>query len=300
MKENDNESPLTERRNPASYGLDKMNALEITTLMNQEDENAIRAVRNASPEIAKAMELFAMVYQAGGRIAYMGAGSSGRYGILDMVELMPTFGVDPNQFIGLLAGGKEAMFRAQENSEDSLAGAEKDIGSIPFQKGDLLIGIAASGRTPYVIRGLEIAQRKGMHTISISSTENDLVSPYAEISIHLLCGPEVLTGSTRLKAGTAEKMALNIISTGAMVLSGKVYQNLMVDLLPSNAKLHDRSIRIVMEAASCSREKAEDTLRKCGYHPKEAIVMIRLSCSREEAQKALKEAGGFVDKAIHH
>lgn len=290
--------PLTERRNPRSTHLDRMSSLEIATLMNEEDKHVVEAVRHALPDISKAMELFAKKYAEGANIFYIGAGSSGRYAILDMAELPPTFGVDPRQFKGLMAGGPEAMYRAKENSEDDEEAARKDLEEAGMKKGDLLIGLAASGQTPYVLSGMKKAKEEGALTISISCVEEDKIGEYADIPIRLLCGPEILTGSTRLKAGTAEKMVLNMISTGAFVLCGKVYENLMVDLIPSNSKLVKRETRIVQEATGTDEEEAEKALRECSRSAKEAIVMIKLGCDAESAKLALKKAGGFVRKAI--
>lgn len=289
---------LTETRNPRSMELDTMNALEIASLMNEEDENVIQAIKRELPNIAKAIELFAKTYKTGGNIFYMGAGSSGRYAILDMVELRPTFGVDPSRFKGLMAGGPNAMYSAKENSEDDMESAIKDLEEAKIKEGDLLIGLAASGRTPYVLAGLEKAKEIGASTITISCVQEDKIGAFGDIAIHLLCGPEILTGSTRLKAGTAEKMVLNIISTGAFILNGKVYENLMVDLVPSNSKLVDREIRIVQEATGVSKEKAEYALQECNRSAKEAIVMLKLGCSALEAKSALEKTDGFVRKAI--
>ncbi len=289
---------LTEERNPRSKSLDTMSALEIASLMNDEDTKVIKAVHDALPEIAKAMELFAKVYAEDGNIFYIGAGSSGRYAILDMAELQPTFGVDPNRFKGLMAGGESAMYRAKENSEDDMDAAIIDLERAGIKKGDLLIGLAASGQTPYVYSGLKKGKEVGASTISISCVKEDKISAYADISIHLLCGPEVLTGSTRLKAGTAEKMTLNIISTGAFVLNGKAYENLMVDLVPTNSKLIKRETNIVMEATGANEEEAKKALSLCDNKAKEAIVMLKLRCSPGEAKIALEKANGFVRKAI--
>lgn len=292
------QTPLTERRNPHSTHLDTMSALEIASLMNEEDKNVIEAIHKALPSIAKAMEQFAKTYASGANIFYIGAGSSGRYAVLDMAELPPTFGVDPNRFKGVMAGGPSAMYSAKENSEDDMEAARKDLEEAGIKKGDLLIGLAASGQTPYVLSGMQKAKEIGASTISISCVDVDKISDYADIAIHLLCGPEVLTGSTRLKAGTAEKMVLNMISTGAFVLNGKVYENLMVDLIPSNSKLVKREVRIVQEATGASVEEAEKALQECSRSAKEAIVMLKLGCDAANAKLALAKAGGFVRKAI--
>jgi len=288
----------TEKRNAKTLHLDEMSALEIAQTMNAEDSIVVRAIKDKLPEISKAMELCASAYQSGGRIIYMGAGSSGRYAVADAVECPPTFGVKKTTFTAILAGGHRAIWNSVEGAEDDIDAARKDIVKIKLNPKDVFIGLAASGRTPYVIEGLVLAKKVGCKTITISCNQTALIAKYADIAINVLCGPEVITGSTRLKSGTAEKLVLNMISTGAMVRSGKVYQNLMVDVVQSNEKLRARAIRIVMEATGCDEGLAAERLKESDGFCKVAITSILLNCSVNEARIALKKNGGFVHKAV--
>jgi N-acetylmuramic acid 6-phosphate etherase len=288
----------TEQRNPLSSDLDEMSSLEIATLMNKEDRNVLNAIQKELPNIANSIDLCSSAYLQGGRIIYMGAGSSGRYGVVDAVECPPTFGVDSNVFTPILAGGKNAVWNSAEGAEDNTEMAIKDLSDNHVTSKDVVIGLTASGRTPYVIAGLKKAWEIGCKIISISCNSTDIVSKYADISIHLSCGPEVLTGSTRLKCGTAEKLVLNIISTGTMVRSGKAYQNLMVDVIQSNEKLKERAENIIIEATSCSPETASKKLKEAKGNCKTAIVSILLNCTVEEAKRRLDLNNGFVRKAL--
>jgi len=288
----------TERRNPETMDLDVMSALEIATVMNKEDAQVLSAIQNQLPQIAAAIDLCSVVYQKGGRLVYLGAGSSGRYAVADAVECHPTFGVGKKTFTALLAGGHRAIWNSVEGAEDSAAFAEKDLKKAKLNNRDVLIGLTASGRTPYVLAGMRLAKTLGVKTIGISCTKADLISEFSDIVINLSCGPEILTGSTRLKCGTAEKLVLNMISTGAMVRSGKVYQNLMVDVIQSNEKLHARAENIVMEATGCSSALANRKLAEADGYCKVAIVSILLKCDVKEARRALKQNGGFVRKAV--
>jgi N-acetylmuramic acid 6-phosphate etherase len=236
--------------------------------------------------------------RAGGRLVYLGAGTSGRLGVLDAAECPPTFGTSPELVIGLLAGGDEAMFHAVEGAEDSGERAVADLERIGFGAKDVLVGIAASGRTPYVIAGLGHARRFGAATVSIACNPGAEVSRAAQVSIELDNGPEVLTGSTRLKAGTSQKLVLNMISTAAMVRLGKVYGNLMVDVQPTNEKLVDRAVRIVAEATGCPEDEAQRALDASDGHAKTAIVMILRGVGAAEARERLARADGFVRRAI--
>lgn len=288
----------TESRNSATMELDRMSALEIVTVMNREDENIPAAIRPALPQIAECARQAAQVLEAGGRIIYMGAGTSGRLGVLDAVECPPTFGVPYGTVIGLVASGSAAFDRPIEDAEDDPAEGRRDLEKIHFTKADMLIGIAASGRTPYVLGGLEYARQLGCPTAAIVCNPHSPMAQAAELAIEVFPGPECLTGSTRLKAGTCQKLILNMISTAAMVLCGKAYQNLMVDVEPSNAKLVVRARHIVMEATGCDEETARQALTASGGHAKTAITMILADCGVEEARVRLEKAKGHVRQAI--
>ena len=288
----------TESRNPSTMKLDQMSALEVVTLMNREDEKIPLAIRPALPQIALCAQWAAEAIRSGGRILYMGAGTSGRLGVLDAVECPPTFGVPYGTVIGLVASGAAAFDRPIEDAEDDPEEGRKDLRAIGFNEKDLLIGIAASGRTPYVLGGLEMGRELGCRTAAIVCNPGSPMAAAAALAIEVFPGPECLTGSTRLKAGTCQKLILNMISTAAMVLCGKVYQNLMVDVEPSNAKLVVRARNIVVEATGCSLPEAENALAQAGGHPKTAITMILAGCSAEEARLRLEKASGHVRQAI--
>ena len=288
----------TESRNSTTTELDRMSALEIVTVMNREDEKIPAAIYLALPQIAECAQQASQVLQSGGRIIYMGAGTSGRLGVLDAVECPPTFGVPYGTVIGLVASGSAAFDRPIEDAEDDPAEGRKDLEKIHLTKADMLIGIAASGRTPYVLGGLEYARQLGCPTAAIVCNPHSPMAQAAELAIEVFPGPECLTGSTRLKAGTCQKLILNMISTAAMVLCGKAYQNLMVDVEPSNAKLVVRARHIVMEATGCSEETARRTLALANGHAKTAITMILADCGPEEARARLEKAKGHVRQAI--
>lgn len=286
----------TEGRNERSMQLDVMSPLEIVTLMNQEDESTIKAVNSQLDKIAEVASWATNSLYNNGRIIYMGAGTSGRLGVLDAVECPPTFGVDYTKVIGLMAGGEQAFVKAQEGAEDNQAMGKEDLVNIQLTKDDLVIGIAASGRTPYVIGGLKYASEIGCKSATIACTDNSEIGKYADIAIEAVTGPEVLTGSTRLKAGTAQKMILNMISTTAMVGYGKAYNNLMVDVKQSNAKLIVRGQNIVMEATGVERDIAIEALDKAQGQVKMAIVMLMFDVSKEEAESLLNSANGHIKK----
>lgn len=288
----------TETRNRNTMNLDTMSPMQILTVMNQEDENVPRAIRKVLPDIAKCVELATAAIQSGGRIIYMGAGTSGRLGVLDAVECPPTFGVAPGTVIGLVAGGATAFDRPIEDAEDSPEEGKKDLSGTELKPNDIVIGIAASGRTPYVLGGLAYAREVGCHTVSIVCNANSPMAAAAELAIEVFPGPECVTGSTRLKAGTCQKLILNMISTAVMVGCGKVYGNLMVDVDPCNAKLVIRARNIVMEATGCDLETAEQAMAASGGHAKTAITMILADCSAEEARQRLQNANGHVRNAI--
>ncbi|MGG0178186.1 N-acetylmuramic acid 6-phosphate etherase [Gottfriedia acidiceleris] len=292
------ENLTTETRNEKTMNLDEMSIEEFLTVMNEEDAKVATAVRNEIPNISKAVEKIVTAFKRGGRLIYIGAGTSGRIGLLDAVECPPTFGTSPEEVVGLIAGGEKAFIKAVEGAEDSEELAIEDLKEIKLSKNDIVVGIAASGRTPYVIGGLKYAKEIGASTVAVSCNKGSKIGQEAEIAIEVVNGPEVLTGSTRLKAGTSQKLVCNMLSTASMVGIGKVYGNLMVDVQSTNEKLVERSKRIVMEATSCSYEIAEEYLTKSNQSPKVAIVMILTGFSYEQAIEQLKKSEGFVRKAI--
>lgn len=288
----------TETRNKNSMDLDKLTTYEILTKMNQEDASVAESVREQLPEIEKAVKLVIESFQQDGRLIYIGAGTSGRLGILDAVECVPTFGTPPDMVRGIIAGGMKAITLAVEGAEDDAGLGKKDLEELQLNEHDTVIGIAASGRTPYVIGALKYATGIKSNTVSISCNKNAEMSKHCQVAIEVETGPEILTGSTRLKAGTAQKLILNMISTAAMVGIGKVYQNLMVDLKPTNLKLEERSKRIIMEATNVDYETAATYYEKSSHQVKVAIVMILLQCSKEEAITKIHESNGFVRKTL--
>ena len=287
----------TESRNPRSMNLDTMSPLEIVALMNDEDNRVIEGVKAQLPNIAKGVEIMTQTIKNGGRVLYFGAGTSGRLGVLDASECMPTFGTK-DEVQGIMAGGDYALRNAVEGIEDSETAIIEDLKKLNASKKDCLVAIAASGRTPYCLSGLNYAKEIGAKSIAISANPNSKMSLIADVSIDIFIGQEVLTGSTRLKSGTAQKMVLNMLSTATMVGLGKVYSNLMVDVIPVNIKLFDRAKRIVMNATECTLDVAEKALSETNMRPKPAIVMIKTGCSKEEAIKRLEKAEGFIRKAI--
>lgn len=294
----DLKSLMTETRNKNTMNLDEMTPYEIVSVMNEEDEKVVKAVYHVLPEISRTIELAIESLTHKGRIIYIGAGTSGRLGILDAVECPPTFGVDYNTVVGVIAGGEEAFVKAKEGAEDSLELGVEDLKKINLKREDIVIGLAASGRTPYVIGAFRYASELGCRKVAISCNDNSEISKEADIAIELLSGPEVLTGSTRLKAGTAEKMVLNMISTASMVGIGKVYQNLMVDVRTTNEKLVNRAENIVMEAVGCNREEAREALKEAEGEAKLAITKMLLNCDIETARASLEQADGKVKVAV--
>jgi len=288
----------TEKRNPATMHLDELSTMEILTKMNEEDESVSKTIRKQLPAIDKAVNFAIESFNQGGRLVYIGAGTSGRLGILDAVECVPTFGSPKDMVQGIIAGGLKAFTEAVEGAEDNIDDGRQDLEDTGVNEKDTVIGIAASGRTPYVIGALDYANKVNSRTVSISCNKGAKMSQHAEVAIELETGPEVLTGSTRLKAGSAQKMVLNMISTTAMVGIGKVYQNLMVDLKPTNQKLEERSKRIIMEATDVDYDKASKFYVMSGHKVKVAIIMILLDCSKEEALKRIDKANGFVRSAL--
>ncbi|MCI1664836.1 MAG: N-acetylmuramic acid 6-phosphate etherase [Atopobiaceae bacterium] len=288
----------TEARNPLTQDLDQMSPLELATVMNDEDEKVVAAVRSVLPKVAEAISWATESLERGGRIVYFGAGTSGRLGVLDAVECPPTFGVSPDVVVGLIAGGDGAFLKAVEGAEDSLTLCGEDMRRIALCERDLAVGLAASGRTPYVMGGLDYARKVGCRTVAIACNEGSEVGARADLAIEPTPGPEVLTGSTRLKAGTCQKMILNMISTGAMVGVGKAYENLMVDVQQTNEKLVARAQGITMSATGCTREEAISALDKADGHVKRACVMILAGVGADEAKTRLDAAQGHVREAI--
>ena len=289
---------ITEQRNPNSMQVDSLSALEIVQLMNQEDKQVPLAIEKCLPQIAQAVECIVAAFQQGGRLVYIGAGTSGRLGVLDASECPPTFGVSPEMVKGIIAGGERALRHPIEGAEDSKAQAVVDLQTIQFSSKDVLVGIAASGRTPYVIGALEYAKSLGSVTVSIASNPNSAMANIVDIAIDTVVGPEVLTGSSRLKSGTAQKLVLNMLTTASMILMGKCYQNLMVDVQASNEKLKARAIRIVMQATDCDKALAEETLKQADQNAKLAIMMILSGLDRAQAEALLETHQGKLQLAL--
>lgn len=294
----DLEKLTTEKRNEKTMQLDEMTIEEILYLMNDEDQSVPKSVEKEIPQIKKVVDTIITVFQNEGRLIYIGAGTSGRLGILDAAECVPTFGTSPEKVVGLIAGGMSAMTVAVEGAEDSEELAKKDLKDLNLTDKDIVIGIAASGRTPYVVGGLKYANEVGASTASIACNRNAIISTYATIPIEVEVGPEILTGSTRLKSGTAQKLVLNMLSTASMIGVGKIYKNLMVDVQPTNEKLVERSKRIIMQATNCSYEKASESFEKANGDVKLAIVMLLTNLGKKEAKVRLKQAKGIVRKTL--
>ena len=289
---------ITEQRNPNSMHVDSLSALEIVQLMNEEDKQVPLAIEKCLPQIAQAVECIVAAFQQGGRLVYIGAGTSGRLGVLDASECPPTFGVSPEMVKGIIAGGERALRHPIEGAEDSKEQAVIDLQTIQFSSKDVLVGIAASGRTPYVIGALEYAKSLGSVTVSIASNPNSAMANIVDIAIDTVVGSEVLTGSSRLKSGTAQKLVLNMLTTASMILMGKCYQNLMVDVQASNEKLKARAIRIVMQATDCDKALAEETLKQADQNAKLAIMMILSGLDRAQAEALLEKHQGKLQLAL--
>ncbi len=288
----------TEKRNAASRNLDRMTAVEIVRLMNREDRKVAVAVRRELPAIARAVDAIVSGTRRGGRLIYVGAGSSGRMGVLDAAECPPTFGTSPKLVQALIAGGRRAITRAVEGAEDSERNGEQDLRAKRLTRKDVVVGIAASGTTPYVVGALKYALRRGAMTVAVTSNLRMPVGRVAKIVIAPEVGPEVLTGSTRLKAGTSQKMVLNMLSTGVMARLGHVYENLMIDMMLTNEKLAERALRILAEASGKNVSAAEHALRAGGHDLRVALVMLKLRIAAAEAKKKLKEVRGDLRKAL--
>lgn len=289
---------LTEQRNPRTQAIDTASSLEIVDLMNAEDRLVPAAVHACRREIARTIDLVVDAFRAGGRLVYLGAGTSGRLGVLDATECPPTFGTPPEMVVGVIAGGLPALTRSQEGAEDDTPAAAADVDQVKVGRADVVVGIAASGTTPYVRSGLERAQELGARTVLLTCSDppTDLAAG-CDVAIVVRTGPEALTGSTRLKAGTATKLVLNTITTGAMIRLGKAYGNLMVDLMAWSEKLRDRGQRIVMEACRVDRARARGAIEEAGGSVKLAVVMVRRDVDPDSARRLLEEAGGVVRRA---
>ncbi|MBY0095807.1 N-acetylmuramic acid 6-phosphate etherase [Mesobacillus maritimus] len=288
----------TESRNERSMQIDTAQPMDILRIMNEEDQRIAKAVEKVLPDVEAAVTYAFESFKQGGRLIYMGAGTSGRLGVLDAVECPPTFSTDPNMVQGIIAGGENAFVKAVEGAEDKPEAGEEDLKKLGLTENDTVIGIAASGRTPYVIGALQYARSVKAKTVALSCNENARISKEADTAIEVIVGPEVLTGSTRLKAATAHKMILNMISTSSMILLGKAYENLMIDVHVSNEKLKERAINIIMRVTDVSYEQASEALEASDLQVKVAIVMIKKKLDKAEAIKLLEESQGYVRKAI--
>ncbi|GAA5064413.1 N-acetylmuramic acid 6-phosphate etherase [Nocardia callitridis] len=288
----------TERSNPRTVDLDSLPVAELLRIMNAEDATVASAVAQAIADIAAAVELIVAARRRGGRLIYVGAGTSGRLGVLDAVECPPTFGTEAGEVIGLIAGGERAFVQAVEGAEDEPDRAAADLTAIDVGPADVVVALAASGRTPYAVGALDHARSVGASTVSVSCNRQALLTEHADVGIEIDTGPEVLTGSTRLKAGTAQKLVCNMLSTATMIRSGRVFGNLMVDMTPTNAKLVDRAHRIIAEATGVDATAAAALLKAADGHAKTAIVMELAGVDAATAQQRLSEANGFVRAAI--
>lgn len=289
---------ITEGRNPASQNIDELSTEAMLRVINDEDKKVALAVEAIVPQIAAAVDAICTAFQAGGRLIYCGAGTSGRLGILDASECPPTFGTPREQVIGLIAGGHTAILQAVENAEDNREQGAQDLKDIHFSRHDVLVGIAASGRTPYVLGALAYANELGATTVSLTCNPGSAMSQVAAIALTPVVGPEVVTGSSRMKAGTAQKLVLNMLTTGSMIRSGKVYGNLMVDVEATNQKLVQRQVNIVMQATDCDDATASAALTACGGHCKTAILMVLADLAADEAKALLSQHQGFIRQAL--
>ncbi len=289
----------TEQRNPNTMNIDTLSTPDMIRLINREDHKVAEAVGMVTDQIAQAVDLIADRLGKGGRLIYCGAGTSGRLGILDAVECPPTYSTDPEMVQGLIAGGYPAIFKAVEGAEDSKELGVEDMKKISFCHKDVLVGVAASGRTPYVLGCMEYARELGAKTVAVTCCPGSVLDSFADIGIAPAPGPEVVTGSTRMKSGTAQKMVLNMLSTGAMIKLGKVYGNLMVDVKPSNEKLIRRCVTIVCNATQCGEETAVAALEQCEYRPKVAIIMVLLGVDAEKARELLAKSGGRIAQVLN-
>ena len=288
----------TEQRNPNTADIDRLSTLEMVRRINDEDKKVAFAVERELESVAQAVDAIYESLSSGGRLIYCGCGTSGRLGVLDAAECPPTYSTDPEMVQGIIAGGERAMFKAAEGAEDNADAGREDMQKLGLNSRDIVVGIAASGRTPYVLGAMAYAHEIGAKTVALTCNKASDMNAAADISIGVETGPEVITGSTRMKSGTAEKMVLNMLSTGAMIKLGKVYGNLMVDVMPTNEKLVRRSISIVSTAAGVDEAVAKSTLESCGFSVKKAIVMLVRGLSADEARRRLDENGGVIARAL--
>jgi N-acetylmuramic acid 6-phosphate etherase len=298
MTEENEQLPITEQENPRAANLERLPSLEIVRLMNEEDAGVAHAVEKALPYIARAVDEIVERLKGGGRLFYIGTGTSGRLGVLDAAECPPTFGVKPEMVQAIIAGGYEAVYRATEASEDDKQSAVRDLQDRGFEKGDALVGLTASGSTPYTVGALAHARSLGAFTVAVACVPGSQITKVADVSIVAVVGPEVLAGSTRLKAGTAEKMILNMISTATMIRLGYVSGNRMSNLQARNEKLKGRAMRILMNDAGINEREARAALDAAEGSLSVALVMSKTSCSREQAVRELEAAGGAIQKAV--
>ncbi|TYK66746.1 N-acetylmuramic acid 6-phosphate etherase [Colwellia echini] len=288
----------TEGQNPNTLNIDLLDSLGVLQKINAEDKKVAGIIEQLLPEIAQAVDLIVEAFSRGGRLIYIGAGTSGRLGVLDSVECPPTFSVAPEQVIGILAGGASAMYKAVEGAEDNKQLAIDDLTTIALSEKDVVVGIAASGRTPYVLSAMQFAKAQGAKVIGISCSVNSNYAKHVDVNICAVVGAEALTGSTRMKSGTAQKLILNMLSTASMIRSGKSYKNLMIDVNASNEKLYARAVRIVMQATECDFTKAEQALAQANNQTKLASLMVLTGLDATSAQHVLVENKGFLRKAV--
>lgn len=289
---------ITEGRNPASHNIDELTTEAMLRVINDEDKKVALAVEAIVPQIAQVVDAITRAFSKGGRLIYCGAGTSGRLGILDASECPPTFGTPRSQVVGLIAGGHTAILQAVENAEDNVEQGAQDLRDINFNANDVLVGIAASGRTPYVLGALAYARQQGAFTAALTCNPNSPMSQAADVALTPVVGPEVVTGSSRMKAGTAQKLVLNMLTTGAMIRSGKVYGNLMVDVEATNQKLVQRQVNIVKQATDCDDATAQQALAASNGHCKTAIVMVLAGLTADEAKSLLSQNQGFIRNAL--
>ena len=288
----------TEKKNPASAHIDVLSPLQIMEVIHAEDQKAVDAVTPLLPRLAETSDEIARRMRSGGRLIYCGSGTSGRLGVLDAVECPPTYGTPPELVIGVIAGGTNAMFRAKEGAEDDASLGEANLADLAVTELDTVVGLSASGRTPYVVGALRYAKGQGALTAAIACSPGSPIAALADVDLTAVTGPEVVTGSTRMKAGTAQKMILNMLSTGAMIRLGKVYGNLMVDVSATNEKLRERALCIVMEVSGCNREESAAALKKADGRAKPAILIAVGKCTKEEADHLLRETNGQLTAAL--
>lgn len=295
---NELDALISEGRNPSTMDIDLLDTKTLLSRINDEDQKVALAVKAVLPQIALAVDAIVTAFSQGARLIFIGAGTSGRLGVLDAVECVPTFSVSDQQVVGIIAGGEKAIFKAVEGAEDSTILSVEDLKNVKLTANDVVVGLAASGRTPYVLSGLTYAKSLGAITVGIACSPNTPLTTTADISICPVVGPEVLTGSTRLKSATAQKMILNMLTTASMIKTGKSYQNLMVDVNASNEKLYARAVRIVMQATGCDYDTGKDALQQADSSAKLAILLVETKVSAAQGKRLLAQNDGFLRLAI--